>query len=804
MYNLGDQFKRKQECGKANEKCIYKGNKYRITVLSERLIRLEYSENGQFLDAPTELVWNRVFEEPKFAAKEDGQYLEIKTPYLTLSYTKEKPFNSGAMNPTANLKILVNNSDKFWHFGHPEVRNFQSPLDFLSVGKNKGRTQKSLFSIDGFCSIDDSKSKIFLESGELVPREFNQIDTYVFIYLNDFDKCLKDYFTLTGKPALIPRYALGNWWCKNEKYNEEHIKKLVGAFEHNEIPLSILLLDKDWHKRKDLGNNKFSKTGFSFDRSLFKDPVELINFLHSKGIRLGLNINPGEGIYNIDDFYEKATQYLTPDSNGVIPFNVFDPKFVDVYIKLFIHPLDTIGTDFYWVDYYDKDKTEDLFLLKHYQFYDMMRDYKRRPMILGYNSGIAAHRYPVLYSGRTVVSWDTLRAIPLHNAHASNIGVSWWSHDIGGFYKGIEDNELYSRFVQLGVFSPIMKFGADRGKYYKREPWRWNIKTYMIVQRYLQYRHKLIPYLYSEAYKYHMEGVPIVQPIYYKFPELYDDPLYKNEYYFGGELFVSPIIKPKDYVMNRSIHKFYIPEGIWYDITTGKKFHGGKGYVSFFRDEDYPVFARSGAIIPLSNNKVINDTTPPKDLGIEIFPGRSNSYKLYEDDGLSDLYGKGFYLLTTIDYNYLPNNYTVIIKAVEGKSGIVPEKRNYQIRFRNTKRTDDVKAIFNNAEVPCKTRVDELDFIVEIDDIPSIGSLTVTCKGDNIEIDAVRLINEDIQNILGDLQISTELKFKIDAILFSEASIAKKRIDIRKLKNAGLERKYIMLFLKLLELIEEI
>ena len=82
--------------------------------------------------------------------------------------------------------------------------------------------------------------------------------------------------------------------------------------------------------------------------------------------------------------------------------------------------------------------------------------------------------------------------------------------------------------------------------------------------------------------------------------------------------------------------------------------------------------------------------------------------------------------------------------------------------------------------------------------------MTVTCKGDNIEIDAVRLINEDIQNILGDLQISTELKFKIDAILFSEASIAKKRIDIRKLKNAGLERKYIMLFLKLLELIEEI
>lgn len=803
MYNLGEQFKRNQEIGKAKEKCIYKGEKYRITILSERLVRLEYNPSGKFIDAPSELVWNRVFDEPKFAGKEDDQYLEIKTPYFTLFYTKEKSFNAGTMNPTANLKIAVNNSDKFWHYNHPEARNFNAPLDYLSVGKNKGKVQKGLYSIDGFASIDDSKSKIFTETGELVDREEEYIDIYVFVYLKDFDKCLQDYFKLTGKPALIPRYALGNWWCKNEKYTDENVRKLVGAFEHNDIPLSILLLDKDWHKRKE-ENKKFSKSGFTFDKSLFKDPIDLINFLHTKGIRLGLNVNPEEGILNIDDFYEKAASYLAPDETGKIPFNVYDPKFIDVYIKLFIHPLDTIGVDFYWVDYYNKDDFRSMFLLKHYQFYDMMRDYKRRPMILGYNSGIAAHRYPVLYSGRTVVNWDTLRAVPIHNANATNLGVSWWSHDIGGFHKGIEDNELYARFVQLGVFSPIMKFGSDRGRYYKREPWRWNIKTYMIVQRYLQYRHKLIPYLYSEAYKYHMKGSPIVQPIYYKFPELYDDPIFKNEYYFGDELFVSPILKPKDVTMNRSIHKFYIPEGIWYDITTGKKFNGGKSYVSFFRDEDYPVFARSGAIIPMSNNEVINDTTPPADLGIEIYPGQSNEYDLYEDDGLSDLYRKGYYLLTKINYNYLPNNYTVIVKAIEGKAGIVPDKRNYEIRFRNTKHADEVSAIFNNASIPYECYTDELDFIIEVKDVPTIGELVINCRGKDIEIDAIRLINEDIQNILGDLQISTELKFKIDEVLFSDLSIAKKRIEIRKLKNAGLERKYVLLFINLLEYIEEV
>jgi alpha-glucosidase (family GH31 glycosyl hydrolase) len=530
----------------------------------------------------------------------------------------------------------------------------------------------------------------------------------------------------------------------------------------------------------------------------------MIKYLNSKGIRLGLNIDPSEGIFPIENYYEKAKEYLVPDEKGKIPFNIYDSKFIDVYLKLFIHPLDSLGIDFYWIDYFDKKNSQDLFRLKHYQFYDMMRDYKRRPMLLGYNAHVAPHRYPVLYSGKTVVSWDTLKSIPMHNSNAANSGISWWSHDIGGYFKGMEDNELYLRFVELGVFSPIMKFGSDAGKYYKREPWKWSIKTYVIAKDYLRLRHRLIPYLYSEAYKYSTLGVPIIQPLYYKFPEMYDDPIYKNEYYFGGELFVSPIITKKDFIMNRTIHKFYIPEGVWYDITTGKKFPGGKSYVSFFREQDYPVFARGGAIIPLSNNPNLNDTTPPKDLEVDIYPGRSNTYKLYEDDGLSGLYKKGFYLLTSIDYNYLPNNYTVIFRAIEGKSGIVPDKRNYTIRFKNTKKANDVIVYFNNEPVAHSAYVDGSDFIVEIKDIPTIGQLTINCKGKDIEFDAVRLVNEDISKILSDLPIETLMKESIDGVLFGDLPIKKKRIEVRKLKRKGLDRKFVKLFLKLLEYIEQV
>ena len=254
--------------------------------------------------------------------------------------------------------------------------------------------------------------------------------------------------------------------------------------------------------------------------------------------------------------------------------------------------------------------------------------------------------------------------------------------------------------------------------------------------------------------------------------------------------------------MNRSIHRFFLPDGIWYDFVTGKKFPGGKEYISFFKDEDYPVFAKAGSIITLGDNGYLNDTTPPKNMEIQIFPGRSNTYNLYEDDGVSDLYKKDFYLLTQIDYNYMPNNYTVIMRAVEGKSGIVPEKRNYKFVFRNTKKANDVIVYFNDTQIESRSYVKDNDFIVEVKDVSTIGQLTLNCKGKNIEISADRIINEDIQSIIADLQIETRLKELIDDILFGDLPIKKKRIEIRKLANKGLEKKFIKLFLKLLEYIE--
>lgn len=793
MYDLGEYFKFNLSRAIANPENVIKGQKYRFTVLTERLIRLEYNEDGIFEDHPTELVWFRNFPKPKFEVEDDGVNLKIITSYFVLEYVKEKSFVGSKISPTSNLKISLSNTDRVWYYGHPEIRNYGASAYKLSNDKNK-RIQRSLYSLDGFTSLDDSKSSIILENGQFKSRENSQIDMYVFLYNKDFYYCLSDYFNLTGYPPMIPRYALGNWWSKNEFYSDFDISHLVGKFETNNIPISVLILN-DWYS-----NNSFNIKEF------YKDPVTIINYLHNKNIKLGLSIEDPIIFKSKTGSNDILKKYIASDSNGNIPFNLFDARTLDAFLKLIVHPLSNIGVDFYDLKTFNKDNLKRLTMLKHYLFYDNFRNANKRPFISAYNSTIASHRYSVLYAGNSTVSWETLKNIPTFNSSASNIGVSFWSHDFGGTGDGIEDSELFTRFVQLGTFSPILRLGSDAGKYYKREPWKWEIKTEKITTDFLNLRHQLIPYIYTEAYKYHKYGKPIIEPIYYRYPSLYDDSIYSNEYLFGTSFLICPIITKKDHIMNRVIQKLFIPDGTWYGYFTGKKYSGNKKYVSFYKDEEYPVFVKAGAIIPLAHNKN-NDTGVPQNIELQIFPGASNTYSIYEDDGNTNDYLNGKYVITNIEFSYEKNNYKLTILPVDGKKDVIPKTRNYKIRFKNTKPASQILSYINSESVRNSFYKDGTDLVIEINEVPTTSQLTVICRGDDIEIDAIRIINEDIVSVISDLPIKTIVKQRIDNIMFSkEYSLKKKRIEIRKLANGKdyLERKYIDLFLKLLEYINEV
>ncbi len=785
------QFKIDYANAKSKPEAIIQGNTYRITILTERLIRLEYSKEGQFFDSLTEQVINRNFPVPKFKFTQDEKKLEIETSYFKLKYLKEKPFES------YNMEVQLKNTDKSWSFNNKEVRNFKTSGSGFVNGKLT--YEKGLYSVDGFVSIDDSKSMVFTPDGYLEPPTTLRTDIYLWMYRRDFGYCLKDYFMLTGYPMLLPKYALGIWWNKNEVYSMPQIEDLVQKFAKNEIPLSIILLNENWHIKDKNNPNRF-KTGYTFNTNLFPDPNYLAKYLHQNGIKLGLEIDPSEGIMPHEDDYETIAKKMNLMERSTIPFNIYDRAILENYFKVLLKNLRKKGVDFFAIEYQKANTKEEKRALIHYHYMEDCKNSQHRGFQISENLSIAPHRTSVLNSGKDKVDFATLAELPFYNSLASNKGISWWSHAIGGYEQGIEQAELYSRYVQFGCFSPIFRFSSQKGKYYKREPWLWDIKTKNIVRDYTQLRQRLIPYLYTENYKYHKTGLPIIQPLFYTHPEIYDEPKYKNEYHFGTELLVAPITTGKDFVMNRTIQHIFLPQGMWYDFKTGKKFPGNKRYVTFYKDHDYPVFAKSGSIIPLSIlSKKLNDLSIPQKLEIHIFPGKSNIYNLYEDDGESAEYQMGEYAITAIDYNYLQNNYTVIIHPLEGNLAILPPTRDYKIRFRNTRKADDV-IVYQNQEIIDKIcYVEDTDFIVEVKNVSTKSQLTINCKGRDIEIDAVRLINEEIDSIINDLPIETTMKETLAEILFSEIDINKKRIELKKLKRKGLDTRFIRMLIRVLE-----
>ena len=286
--------------------------------------------------------------------------------------------------------------------------------------------------------------------------------------------------------------------------------------------------------------------------------------------------------------------------------------------------------------------------------------------------------------------------------------------------------------------------------------------------------------------------------MYYQYPKIYDEPLYRNQYMFGSIMMVSPIIKKKNPVMNRVVQRVFIPSGLWYHFGSGKRYKGNKYYINFYKDEDYPVFCKAGSIIPMSLD---NNISNPTNMEIQIFPGDNGTYKLYEDDGVSLTNN---YVITELSYKHEPNNYNLTIKPIENRGGKIPGYRNYFIRFRSTKLTNNITVKISGNPIKFQAYSNHNDLVIYINNALSLGIVEVNVSWDNLEESITTIINEDISNILEDLEIDTNLKEKIDDILFSDMKIRKKRIAIRKLKRKGLQPKFITMFISLLEYIEKV
>lgn len=225
---------------------------------------------------------------------------------------------------------------------------------------------------------------------------------------------------------------------------------------------------------------------------------------------------------------------------------------------------------------------------------------------------------------------------PEFTATASNIGYGWWSNDIGGHYHGTKDDELYARWVQLGCFSPILRLHSSESPFNSREPWLFGKEAQVASTKTLQYRHRLIPYLYSLAVSAATKDTSIVEPLYYDYPTRTEAYSNKNQYLFGTQLMVIPITTPSDKQTRLGRTEGWLPPGRWVDIFSGAVYDGDRTVFLHRSLDDYPVFAREGSIVPLDGkdgSEIANGAGIPDSIEVVLVVGADGSFDLVEDDG---------------------------------------------------------------------------------------------------------------------------------------------------------------------------
>lgn len=700
--------------GHAEDAAIIQGEKYRFTVLTEEMIRLEYCEDGQFEDRATQCVIDRKFKVPEYQVIENEESLEIITDKIHLVYNKQK-FTDYGLSVQVRGNISVYHS--IWHFGE-EATDLRGTARTLDEADGAIELEHGIISRFGYGILDDSRSLVITEDGWVEPRKEDCIDIYFLGYGHEYEHCLKDYYHLTGKTPLLPRYALGNWWSRFYRYNDQEYKALMTRFEKEEIPFSVSVIDMDWHLVDIDPKYGSGWTGYTWNKELFPDPKEFMTWLHDHGLKVTLNLHPAGGVQAHEEKYKEMAEAMGRDWEKEEPvnFDVTDQKFLKAYFEYLHHPNEEEGVDFWWLDWQQGGLSkipglDPLWMLNHYHYLDSGRRGKRRLTFSRY-AGMGSHRYPVGFSGDTIISWESLAFQPYFTANASNVGYGWWSHDIGGHMKGYRDEELSTRWIQFGVFSPIMRLHSSNSAFTGKEPWNYNAVSENIMKRYLKLRHEMIPYLYTMNYHASHDGQPLIRPMYYlepEQPEAYEVP---NEYYFGTELVVCPITEPTDKAAGTACVKAWIPEGKWYDIFSGLKYDGGRMLELYRSLEDIPVLAKEGAIIPLTDlTEYTNSVENPKELAVKIVPGKKNAFILMEDTGDTCEDKEENWAQTKLEWI---NENEFIIHPANGNLDVIPKCRTWKMEFYGIADVDNLEVTVGGKAIETERIYDEKRHICQV------------------------------------------------------------------------------------------
>lgn len=678
------------------EAVVVSGNA-RFTVLTPQLIRMEWAENGVFEDRATLGVVNRDLPAAPFKLTKIRGGVRIKTSALTLEY------KGGKFAPN-NLSVVfsLNGKKVNWRPGMDDSGNLMGTTRTLDrydgyfVQDPDGRLTRDVFdkgviSRDGWAIVDESRRHIFTEDGWVAERpEGERLDWYIFAYGHDYLQAVRDYIKIGGEIPLPPKWAFGYWWSRYWLYNDFELEDVVGKLRGYGIPADVFVIDMDWHETwgltaknpaKDAADQSKGWTGYTWNNSLFPCPENTLDFLHRSGFKTSLNLHPASGIQPFEECYSRfvadySKRLGKPWPEGeYVPYRMSQKAWAQSYFQTVLHPLEAQGVDFWWLDWQQWPLSRyvsglsNTFWLNHTFFEDSGRTGKR-PIIYHRWGGLGSHRYQVGFCGDTRVSWSVLSYMPWFISTASNVGYAYWGQDIGGHNEvpGINytDPELFTRWVQEGVFTPIFKTHPTRNRNLERRIWMFP-EQFDILKEAFRLRYSLSPYIYTAARQTFDTGIGMCRPLYYYWPEADEAYSFREEYLFGDDILATAVCRPVDPASGLAERKVWFPSGSdWFDMATGTMYEGGRVENLFYTLEENPWYVRASALIPMASPRIQSLQEASDELYVLAVPGEGPFRTHFYEDGGDNADYAGSYAFTPLSRERTAGGIRVTVGAREG------------------------------------------------------------------------------------------------------------------------------------------
>jgi alpha-D-xyloside xylohydrolase len=522
---------------------------------------------------------------------------------------------------------------------------------------------------------------------------------YYFFYGPDFDRLIAGYRELTGAAPLFGKWAYGYWQCKNRYDSQAELLAIAQKYRGLHIPLDNIV--QDWFWWNVMGDPVFNKN--------YPDPKGMVDALHGDHVHLMISVwpyfRPSSPVYDDMDkrgFFIDRTKVQSFHPPRMALYDAFNPEARKYYWNLMNDALFKIGADAWWLDTTEPEtegrETNLLVTNKvnggengaryanEFPLYTTSAVYqgqreasdKKRVFILSRSAYAGAQRNAAAtWSGDIDPNWETFRRQIPAGLNYSLSGLPYWTTDIGGFVSANPDDsayrELYVRWFQFGTFCPIFRAHGTRTTN-QNEIWSYGPDAQKILVAYDKLRYRLMPYIYSLAWKTTSEGYTIMRPLVMDFREDLRAQNIGDQFLFGPSLLVNPVTEPR-----ATTRHLYLPPAKWYDFWTGAAIQGGHTLDAPSPIDRMPLYVRAGSILPLGPDMQHAAEKTADPIELRVYPGSNGTFTLYEDENDTYNYEKGLHATIPFSWDDVTRTLTI-----GDRSGSVPgmlEKRTFRVVF---------------------------------------------------------------------------------------------------------------------------